>query len=320
MKEGQLVVRPANLCDYDDISKLSERMKDTFDYVPDRFHKWLKEPNRITVVAEIATQVVAFAGFSVIDGEESVIMEAGRVDPSRRGEGIAGLPRCLGIELTRQKFPKLVRARYSVWSGVYQEVKNSLEKNKVCDKELHCYDFLTYNVEPKHVNFKYKLKNCLKLQPCTEKEFKNRIRENTDTSSLFPNNILVIDWQPFEAIPSNFEYIVHDRDRYFVDMSTDCQGKLLTSCSMGRFVRLVCGMVWNSTIYAKDSKLCQSHVIHQLMTACETAQEKFIFTIFQDPSLTECCKEVLENIPGVKCMNDDESRQRMSIFEGGLTG
>ena len=56
------------------------------------------------------------------------------------------------------------------------------------------------------------------------------------------------------------------------------------------------------------------------MSACETAfaQESFLFSTFQDRSLTQYCKDILEDIPGVKTMNGDESTQKMFIFEGEL--
>ena len=53
-------MRLANPTDYEEILKLSGRMKDEFDYLTYQFHKWLKEPNRITVVAEKGTQIVGF--------------------------------------------------------------------------------------------------------------------------------------------------------------------------------------------------------------------------------------------------------------------
>ncbi|RMX59043.1 hypothetical protein pdam_00010005 [Pocillopora damicornis] len=223
LEEGQVSVRLANANDYDEILELSQNIKDTFDYFPFRFHKWLAEPDKIAV----------------------------------------------------------------------QGVQNSSQKHKIRDKELLDYDFLTYKVDPEQVNFEHKLQNCSKLRPCPKED------------SLFPNNILVIDWQPFEAIPSNIGYIAQDRDRYFVDSSNGCQSQLHpSSFSLGRFVQVVCGMVWSSTIYAKDSELCQSHVIHQLMSANQTAKGNFLFST-----------EVLNDIPGVTRINDEEPFQKMFIFE-----
>ncbi|XP_022793990.1 histidine N-acetyltransferase-like [Stylophora pistillata] len=260
-------------------------MEDTFDYVPYRFHNWLTEPNRINIVAEKGSKVVGFMGMSVVDCEESVVIEGGRVVPNHRN----------------------------------RRVKNAIKKHKVIDKELHYYDFLTYKVDPEQVNFEHKLENCSSLRPYPKEEFQKNVLKNTGTRSLLPNNILVIDWQPFEAILSNIEHISQDRDQYFVDSPSGCQGQLNPlSFSLGRCVLLVCGMVRSSTIYAKDSKLCRSHVIHQSKSACQTAQGSFYFSTYQDPSLTKYCKEVLHYIPGVTRINDEEPTQTMFIFEGKL--
>ncbi|XP_022793983.1 histidine N-acetyltransferase-like [Stylophora pistillata] len=315
LKGGQVVVRFAKASHFDEVLKLSRKLKDTFDYVPYRLHKWLQESNRIPLVAEIGTDVVGFEECSILDGEESVLLEAGRIDPDHRHQGILGLLRSLGPSLIREKFPKVFRTRYTVWSGAYQAVKKTNQKRNIYDEELYHYDFLSYKVEPEHVSFKYKLENCTKLKPCPKEEFKKHILENASTSSLFPDNMLAIDWQPFKAIPTNFESIVQDQDRYFVDSSNDLAGAL-TSFSLGRFVQLVRGQVWTSTIYAKDSKLCQSHVIHQLTSACQSAKGSFLFSTFQDPSLTRYCKEALTDIPGVTRMEGNEPTQKMFIFEG----
>lgn len=319
LKEEKVAVRLANASDFDEILKLSKKMEDTFDYVPYRFHKWLTEPNRFNIVAEKGSKVVGFMGVSVVDCEESVVIEGGRVDPNHRHKGIMTSITSLGFELTRQKFPKVVRTRYTVWSKLNQGVQNTIQKHKLSDKELHNYDFLTYKVDPEQINFEHKLENCSNLQPCPKEEFEKNVLKNTGTRSLLPNNILVIDWQPFEAIPSNIEHITQDRDQYFVDSPNGCQGQLNpSSFSLGRFVQLVCGMVWSSTIYARDSRLCRSQVIHQLMSASQTAQESFLFSTYQHPSLTKYCKEVLHDIPGVTRVNDEEPTQKMFIFEGKL--
>ncbi|KAJ7394792.1 hypothetical protein OS493_000626 [Desmophyllum pertusum] len=257
VKGERLVIRLANQGDSEQMLKLSERIQDEFDYLPYRFHKWLKEPNRITVVVEKERQLVGAMGFSIVDGGRSVVIEAGRVD-SR------------------------------------------------------------YRVAPEHVNLTdSKLQNCSNLQQCTKKEFRDRILVNAEASCFSPNNILVIDWRPFEAIPSNIDYIVEDRDHLFVESTTSC-GNLPKSFSLGRFSPVSCGNVWTTTIYSKDLKLSHSHVLHQLTSACQIAQnEIFIFSIFQDHSVTEHCKNMLENIPGVTSVNGDESNQKMVIFESG---
>lgn len=155
-------------------------------------------------------------GMSVVDREESVVIEGGRVDPNHRNKGIMALIMSLGFELTRQKFPKVVRTRYTVWSGAYQGVQNTIQKHKLSDKKLHNYDFLTYKVDPEQINFEHKLENCSSLRPCPKEEFQKNVLKNTGTLSLLPNNILVIDWQPFEAMPSNIEHIAQDRDQYLI--------------------------------------------------------------------------------------------------------
>ena len=112
-----MAVRLANASDFDEILKLSKKMEDTFDYVPYRFHNWLTEPNRINIVAEKGSKVVGFMGMSVVDCEESVVIEGGRVVPNHRNRSIIMLLRSLGFMLAREKFPKVARTRYTVWSG-----------------------------------------------------------------------------------------------------------------------------------------------------------------------------------------------------------
>ncbi|KAJ7382579.1 N-acetyltransferase 16 [Desmophyllum pertusum] len=214
VKGERLVIRLANQGDSEQMLKLSERIQDEFDYLPYRFHKWLAEPNRITVVAEMERQLVGNMGFSIVDGGKSVVIEAGRVDARCRGRGLAGSIRNFGNEIIRQNFPNVVRTRYAAWVGALQAL-NKIQQT-YNDKELHRYDFRTYQVAPEHVNLNHKLQNCSNLQPCTKKEFRDRILVNAE-----------------------------------------------------------------------------------------------------DRSVTEHCKDMLENIPGVKSINGDESNQKMVIFESG---
>ncbi|KAJ7382580.1 Acetyltransferase (GNAT) [Desmophyllum pertusum] len=275
VKGERLVIRLANQGDSEQMLKLSERIQDEFDYLPYRFHKWLKEPNRITVVAEMERQLVGNMGFSIVDGGKSVVIEAGRVDPRYRGRRIGASMKNFGNEIISQIFPNVIRTRYSSWVEALQVIRKAYQTHN--DKELSRYDFLTYQVAPDHVNLNSKLQNCSNLQQFTKKEFRDRILVNAEESFLFPNNILVIDWRPFEAIPSNIDYIVEDRDRLFVESTTSC-GNLPKSFSLGRFFPVTCG---------------------------------------NDRSATEHCKNMLENIPGVTSVNGDESNQKMVIFESG---
>lgn len=99
-----MAVRLANADDFDDIVKLSKRMEDSFDYVPYRFYKWLAAPNRITIVAEKGAKVVGFMGCSVVDGKESMVIEAARVDPDHRNQGIYSSLISLGLSKPGKNF------------------------------------------------------------------------------------------------------------------------------------------------------------------------------------------------------------------------
>ena len=77
------------------------------------------------MVAEKGSKVVGFMRCSVVDGNESMVIEAARVDPSHGHYGIYSPLISFLIGLTREEIPTLVRLRYSLWSGIYKAVKHS---------------------------------------------------------------------------------------------------------------------------------------------------------------------------------------------------
>ena len=79
--------RPASSEDYQEVLQVSEGLYDGYDYLPFVFHQWLRDNNRVNVVARLGAKLVGFVSVVSLDDGATCSLDALRIHPNYRCRG-----------------------------------------------------------------------------------------------------------------------------------------------------------------------------------------------------------------------------------------
>uniref|UniRef100_A0A8C5M7W3 N-acetyltransferase domain-containing protein n=1 Tax=Leptobrachium leishanense TaxID=445787 RepID=A0A8C5M7W3_9ANUR len=96
---------------YTRVLAISEGIYAGIDYLPFRYHAWLKDPQRRMFVAKLEEKVVAFDSFLVVDGGVAAVLQGLRVAPWMRGRGVAGIIQKFTLDTLRLDHPDVTKIR-----------------------------------------------------------------------------------------------------------------------------------------------------------------------------------------------------------------
>ena len=150
----------------------------------------------------------------IVDDEKTLVRRGGRIAPNLRGQGLLRKMVSAWQQYVSAVFPKVSRQ----WFSTFVEVK---AKGVSPFKKVLERDELSYFVEEKSKeNFDRgdiypwevpcadsAATKKLKIESCTQEYFSDVILSSAETQKLFPNNLLVFDWCPYEPLRSNIELI-----------------------------------------------------------------------------------------------------------------
>ncbi len=73
-------------------------------------------------------------------------------------------------------------------------------------------------------------------------------------------------------------------------------------------------MHWNTTVYTSDPALYEAHLFHQFKRACEVVDGDFIFDCYQDESLTNYGRKVLQERLQLE-LDEEASNTSIKLYE-----
>ncbi|EDO43641.1 predicted protein, partial [Nematostella vectensis] len=100
-------VRLALESDYMQVVKMSKGIYEGFDYLPQCYHVWLRQPNRHVFVAVAGEQIIGLTSAWLIDNGKTLLSQAGRVNPDYRGQGVYRKLEKEKCKFVKEKYPKV---------------------------------------------------------------------------------------------------------------------------------------------------------------------------------------------------------------------
>ncbi|XP_008016660.2 probable N-acetyltransferase 16 [Chlorocebus sabaeus] len=97
--------------EFEEVLAISGGIYGGLDYLPSRYHSWLRDPDRTVVLAKRNGGVIALESVNVIDAGETALVEGLRVAPWERGKGVAGLLQRFCSQLVKRQHPGVKVAR-----------------------------------------------------------------------------------------------------------------------------------------------------------------------------------------------------------------
>lgn len=282
----ELTCRLARSNDFDDILTLSQGIYNGHDYVPVRFHTWMKMENSAVTLSYAGKKPAGLLVCSVVDEGRSFVSRAARVSPEFRGQGVHKMQGKTMDEFVQKKFP-----------NVRRKLLTKYDENFPLGRKLVQLDNLNCYVE-KATRSSHQIpvvKRSVEVISCPKEYLYNVIFSRSTAQKLFPDNVIILDWLPIEPLGSNIDYLMQEHDIYFaVEKCTDGT-QSPNSVSFGVLSNRISKLVhWCATVYSTEKELYEAQLVHQFKRACEVVNDDFIFSCSQDKQFTNCGRRVLK--------------------------
>ena len=293
--------------DFDAVVTLSEGIYDGHDYLPFKFHEWLQRDNLNVLLAFSGEKLVGLQACFVVDEGRTFIRRAERILAELRGQGLARQLRKFARKYVREHYTNLQRERFAA----IVDMASSVDQTKLLE-----YDILSYHVQRKFDGeAEISKTNLVEIEMCSREYFADVVLSDPVRALLFPDNIIIINWCPFEPLRSNVDHMLQESDELFVEKCAD--DALPRSFSSGTFSPRVKFLEWHATFYTKDPVLFEAHLLHQLKRACEVINGELLFLSFHDKRLTPSARKVMEEKLQLK-ENDWPSEKTVNLYEKGV--
>ena len=303
-----LTFRLAQSSDFDEILKLSEGIHNGGDYLPSRFHTWMKMENLYVMLAFSGKKIVSLVVSSVVDEGMTVVDRAGRTLPELRGRGILTQLIQVMHAFVREKHPTVRRRRFTRFKN---RVLGAKWKTLVQREKLCCY-VETATLRSQQIV----ITNLVEIQSCPKDYLFDVLFSPPVGQKLFPDNIIVVDSGfVIEPLRSNIDFLMQEiGDSVYFAVEKRPDDALPRSVSFGVVSCRVKFTRWTASIYSSDPVLYQSHLVHQLKRACDVIKHGFVFLSYHEQGLTNCGRRALKELWKIE-IDEAKTKEFEYLFE-----
>lgn len=272
----ELNVRSATIEDYPAVLEMSEGIYQGHDGTPHLFKQWLQKDNVVVLIATYEEKAIGLCAVCIVDEGQTFISKGLRIHSLFRGKGL-GTKFVMAVrQFVRNKFPKVIRERYTLGNTHHARLAIA---TKMGDKFLYEQDSYAFVVKQDKFQISklglWASHMSLVCQYDVEK-FKEALHRSQE---IFKQDIILADYNPYQAIPSNVNLCMEPGDYIFADVPQTDQ---LRSLSHGRINPTANFTQWVVTLFGNDVALFQGHLLINLKTACQNIQGDIIFRVSHD--------------------------------------
>lgn len=283
MTENTLSTRLATENDYEEVMLFSKGQYGGNDYLPYTYHEWLVNTSFIVLVGVFEEKVIGYVALHIVDDCKTVVHKALRIDGNYRSKGFGSQLTNDANTYARRKYPTIVRSRSTSAAGDYgiaSQKLNEKDGKTVILRKVFAKRNITINDQLRgaiqmHTTTTAGIFKCSK-EVAAAHLFNNK-------SNLFPNNVHVVGWQPYEAVASNIDQMFHENDNFVLSLSPgeEREKTQIQSFSHARLSNRNRPSL-DIILYADEITLVRDHVLYQLNE---------VVTSVDDLYLSICCSE-----------------------------
>ncbi|XP_068688359.1 histidine N-acetyltransferase-like [Montipora foliosa] len=304
-------IRLARPSDYDKILKLSEGIYEGYDYLPATYHTWMAMKNLHVMLAFSGDKLVSLVAGSVIDDGKTLVTRAGRTLPELRGQGINKLLSQALIDFVRKQNPVHERVRFTSVVKPEFALRRSQEYESILLLEkalLSCFVATSNQRSHQLVDI-----DSVEIQSC-KKEYICDVIFRRESENLFPGNVIIADYFPFEPLRSNIDYLMQENSLIHFAVEKCADGFSPKSFSIGVLSQRVKSPYWNVTIYSNDPLLYQAHLVHHFKRSCADIEGEFLFACCQDQRFIDSGRMLLNKLVNIKS-NESVDIKTLFLYE-----
>ncbi|ELK06904.1 hypothetical protein PAL_GLEAN10012058 [Pteropus alecto] len=203
------------------------------DYLPSRYHSWLRDPNRTVVLAKRNGGVLIVL-VHVIDARETALVEGPRVAPWERGKGVAGLLQRFCSQLVKRQYPgvKVVRLTRDDQLGPCE-----LKKYRLVTKQVLWVRFNASALLARLGARLAALRTSGTFSPLPTKvlseaggDVARLLLSPSVQRDVLPGGTIIQDWQPYQPSESNLRLLAAKDIEWLLD--SRARPRVLALCTL----------------------------------------------------------------------------------------
>ncbi|XP_078283936.1 putative N-acetyltransferase 16 [Rhinoraja longicauda] len=274
----------AQEADYEEVMSISTDIYGGLDYLPARYHAWLREATRRVFLAKKEGRVVALVSVSVVDDGRTAVVEGLRVAPAERGRGIAGLVQRHALAAVKAQFPTLTVQRSSRSGPLGPQVLAKFRM--ICHQAILVLHFKAEELRPTLAAAIARLKEGGWEEPVRLEgaEVKRVFLDPRVVGEVLPGGTITWDWSPYQPTESNLEMLVTRGICWMADGREE-PGVLSLSAAPYQVPAGVGHLRLNIDIFGRDFPRVRAQFLAQLSRGLEILQCPVHCLVYLDPSL-----------------------------------
>ncbi|XP_048476137.1 histidine N-acetyltransferase-like [Rhincodon typus] len=276
----------AEEADFEEVMSISGDVYGGIDYLPVRYHAWIRDPFRRVILAKKKGQIVALVSANIVDNGHTAVFEGLRVAPLERGKGIAGLIQGYCLNLVKDQFPEVKVHRYTKSGQLAPKILTKFRL--ICKQEVLSVQFKAEDIRPKLEAAVAQLKE-------SGKEWEDPVLLGaSDAKRVFlsprvvdgvlPGKTIIQDWVPYRPLESNLKKLV---SQDFIWMADDKEEPTVLSVGTAPY-RVPLGTGYhrlNIDIFGKQFPRARNQLLAQLQQGVSTLEVPIYCLLYFEPSM-----------------------------------
>ncbi|XP_046561770.1 histidine N-acetyltransferase-like isoform X2 [Haliotis rubra] len=195
-------IRPATVDDYDGVMEIGD-VYFGIDYLRDRYHLFMDDPNATSYVYVVGEEIVGFCTAFLIDDGLTFLVRGSRVKEGFRGQGVYG--RLMTHVYTEYKdVDSIIYDAMTTNDYNFEAKKDSLKKTHT---EVSRKCFLNYQFKMEDVDTPAPTTGPV-LEEANSSVMMSLFEDKNTREKLFPEGKIIIDWVPLRLLLVNMKYIL----------------------------------------------------------------------------------------------------------------
>ncbi|XP_067879735.1 probable N-acetyltransferase 16 isoform X2 [Heterodontus francisci] len=299
---------------FEQVMSISGDIYGGLDYLPVRYHAWLKEPARRVVLAKKKGQVIALVSANIVDEGRTAVVEALRVAPMERGKGIAGVIQRYCLDMIKAQFPEVEVRRY-IRNGPL-EPETLAKFQLICIQEVLALCFEVEEIRPKLEAAIVQLKehgteweDPILLQAA---DIKRVFLSPSVVNGVLPGKTIIQDWGPYKPLESNLEILLK-RDLVWMADSKEAPSVLSLGTAPYRVPLGADYQRFNIDIFGKHFSHARNQILTQLQEVIGHLEGSLYCILYMEPSLWQAVHSFCQRSLGLHNARDFGGQKVLEI-------
>ncbi|XP_078580063.1 putative N-acetyltransferase 16 [Branchiostoma floridae x Branchiostoma japonicum] len=251
--------REAGHEDYPAMLRVSAGVHNGCDFLPALFHRWVDQHNRTVLLAELDGTAVGLISTHIVDGGETVLVQAWRVHPSCRGKGVGRLLRQYALSQARQQHPGLRRQRYSENAAIFDSKPQTSAGGvrEVMRQTVLCFEGRSDTLVSNLPSLRHTLPTDDVTQ-LTPPQLRALFSDHAPLQAAIGGHVITSDCEGYCITPSNVKLLDSGNRKVFASSTRDLTITVSHSYSVEK------GLRYNIDCFGRDLDSVKAHLANHM--------------------------------------------------------